>query len=318
MITKWLSKIPHRFVDKGPGFKKFMMDLGWNSSVLALWIFVLYTTSLCLVRGFGISNQIRPLNNRNCTTPPCKKVFHLTFAEKVRIDMLKKHIMNELNIQDKTVQNAKLIEKETKNLPQKDKTPQTQPIQELPEMAEIVSFSEKPENISGRNVLSFSIDVSTKPKEYIEAVSAHLWILMRKRKRGRSRGRKVILRVMKVPNKKDEKFHYLTALRTRVKKTRWQKISLPVTLIQSMLDSKDNALNLRISCKHCGRMVRPVLFRREDKTKNLKNGKIRKRKGKGKRRRRRRRMRNRRTNENNRIQPFLVISTRYRHTFKQS
>lgn len=91
-----------------------------------------------------------------------------------------------------------------------------------------------------------------------------------------------------------------------------------MTLIQSMLDSKDNALNLRISCKHCGRMVRPVLFRREDKTKNLKNGKIRKRKGKGKRRRRRRRMRNRRTNENNRIQPFLVISTRYRHTFKQS
>lgn len=121
-----------------------MMDLGWNSSVLALWIFVFYTISLCFVRGFGISNQIRPLNNRNCTTPPCKKVFHLTFAEKVRIDMLKKHIMNELNIQDKTVQNAKLIEKETKNLPQKDKTPQTQPVQELPEMAEIVSFSEKP------------------------------------------------------------------------------------------------------------------------------------------------------------------------------
>lgn len=143
---------------------------------------------------------------------------------------------------------------------------------------------------------------------------------MRKRKRGRSRGRKVILRVMKVPNKKDEQFHYLTALRTRVKKTRWQKISLPVTLIQSMLDSKDNALNLRISCKHCGRMVRPVLFRREDKIKNLKNGKIRKRKGKGKgkRRRRRRRMRNKRTNGNNRIQPFLVISTRYRHTFQQS
>lgn len=64
--------------------------------------------------------------------------------------MLKKHIMNELNIQDKIqVQNTKLTEKETKNLPKKDKTPQrpqTQPMQEpeLPEMAEIVSFSEKP------------------------------------------------------------------------------------------------------------------------------------------------------------------------------
>lgn len=236
--------------------------------------------------------------------------------------MLKKHIMNELNIQDKTVRNSKFGENEQNtNPPQKGKTQQIQPgpepeETELPEMAEIVSFSEKPENISGRNVLSFSIDVSSKSKEYIEAVSAHLWILMRKRKRGRSRGRKVILRVMKVPNQKDEKFHYLTALRTRVKKTRWQKISLPVTLIQSMLDSKDNALNLRISCKHCGRMVRPVLFRRENKS--LKNGKVRKRKKKGKRRRRRRRMRNKRTNGNNRIQPFLVISTRYRHTFKQS
>lgn len=127
-----------------------MMDLGWKSSVLALWIFVLYTTSVCLVRGFGISNQIRPFNNRNCTTPPYRNVFHLTFAEKVRIDLLKKHIMKELNIQDKIqVQNTKLTEKETKNLPQKDKTPQTpqtQPMREpeLPEMAEIVSFSEKP------------------------------------------------------------------------------------------------------------------------------------------------------------------------------
>lgn len=181
----------------------------------------------------------------------------------------------------------------------------------------LIIFSFFAVNISERNVLSFTIDVSSKPKE-IEAVSAHLWILMRKRKRGRSRGRKVILRVMKVPNQKDQNFHYLTALRTRVKKTRWQKISLPVTLIQSMLDSEDKALNLRISCKHCGRMVRPVLFRRDNKT-LMKNGKVRKRKG-GKRRRRRRRMRmrNKRTNENNRIQPFLVISTRYRHSFKQS
>jgi hypothetical protein len=165
-------------------------------------------------------------------------------------------------------------------------------------------------------VLSFTIDVSSKARE-IEAVSAHLWILMRKRKRGRSKGRKVILRVMKVPNQMDEKFHYLTALRTRVKKTRWQKISLPVTLIQSMLDSKDKSLNLRISCKYCGRMVRPVLFRRRNKQNlTVKNGKIRK--GKKKRRRRRRgRMRNK-SNENNRIQPFLVISTRYRHSYKKS
>lgn len=141
---------------------------------------------------------------------------------------------------------------------------------------------------------------------------------MRKRKRGRSKGRKVILRVMKVPNQKNEKFHYLTALRTRVKKTRWQKISLPVTLIQSMLDSKNKSLNLRISCKFCGRMVRPVLFRRRNKqTLTVKNGKIRRGKKRRRRRRRRGRMRNK-TNENNRIQPFLVISTRYRHSFKKS
>ncbi|XP_022310536.2 uncharacterized protein LOC111115912 isoform X2 [Crassostrea virginica] len=300
------------------------MDLLRKVSVPALWIFFLYSLTLCLAHAFGFPNQISPMS-RNCTQSSCKKVFRLTLAEKVRIDMLKKHIMNELNMHNRTMPRSSSSNKLRVNGNQK--TPQKQENQKtlippetdnfLQEVAEIVSFSEKPLNISERNVLSFTIDVSSKPKE-IEAVSAHLWILMRKRKRGRSRGRKVILRVMKVPNQKDQNFHYLTALRTRVKKTRWQKISLPVTLIQSMLDSEDKALNLRISCKHCGRMVRPVLFRRDNKT-LMKNGKVRKRKG-GKRRRRRRRMRmrNKRTNENNRIQPFLVISTRYRHSFKQS
>lgn len=56
------------------------------------------------------------------------------------------------------------------------------------------------ENIFGRNVFLFSIDVSIKLKEYIEVVSVYLWILMRKWKRGRFWGRKVILRVMKVFN----------------------------------------------------------------------------------------------------------------------
>ncbi|XP_062613615.1 uncharacterized protein LOC134275334 isoform X2 [Saccostrea cucullata] len=289
------------------------MDFKGKVSVTGIWIFLLYTTTVCVTRAFRFPQNSSPLK-RNCSlSSPCKRVFELTFAEKVRIDMLKKHIMNELNIQDNSVKGSNRgTVKKTKD---QDVPPKPEPESFLQEMAEIVSFSEKPENISERNVLSFTIDVSTKPRQ-IEAVSAHLWILMRKRKRGRSKGRKVILRVMKVPNQKEEKFHYLTALRTRVKKSRWQKISLPVTLIQSMLDSKDKALNLRISCKFCGRMVRPVLFRRENKNLTMKNGKTRRGK---KRRRRRRRMRNKKTNnENNRIQPFLVISTRYRHTFKKS
>ncbi|XP_061185666.1 uncharacterized protein LOC133193741 [Saccostrea echinata] len=312
MVPKWPSKSPFMLVDSLYRFRGLEMDLKGKVSVAGIWIFLLYATTVCVTRAFRFPKTSSPIK-RNCSSlSPCKRVFQLTFAEKVRIDMLKKHIMNELNIQDNTVKgsnNGILRKQQDQSVP-----PKPEPESFLQEMAEIVSFSEKPENISERNVLSFTIDVSTKPKQ-IEAVSAHLWILMRKRKRGRSKGRKVILRVMKVPNQKDEKFHYLTALRTRVKKSRWQKISLPVTLIQSMLDSKDKALNLRISCKYCGRMVRPVLFRREDKNLTMKNGKTRRGK---KRRRRRRRMRNRKTNENNRIQPFLVISTRYRHTFKKS
>jgi hypothetical protein len=70
-------------------------------------------------------------------------VFELTFAEKVRIDMLKKYIMTELNMQDKFVKAdsnaAKLRKKEVQKARQKE-----EPESFLQEMAEIVSFSEKP------------------------------------------------------------------------------------------------------------------------------------------------------------------------------
>ena len=127
------------------------MDLLRKVSVPALWIFFLYSLTLCLAHAFGFPNQISPMG-RNCTQSSCKKVFRLTLAEKVRIDMLKKHIMNELNMHNRTMPRSSSSNKLRVNGNQK--TPQKQENQKtlippetdnfLQEVAEIVSFSEKP------------------------------------------------------------------------------------------------------------------------------------------------------------------------------
>ncbi|XP_021353517.1 uncharacterized protein LOC110450363 [Mizuhopecten yessoensis] len=170
-------------------------------------------------------------------------------------------------------------------------------------------------NLSARDVLSFTIDVTNNPGP-LEALSAHLWILMRKRKRKNNRGKKIFLEVLSIDDN-DADYEVLTSLITRVKKTRWQKVSLPVTFIQSLLDSNTRRLRLRITCRRCGKVVRPVLFK---KHKNLRKKSRRKTLKKEKRRSHQKRqaaeMRrlNRRSRRHERIPPFLVISTRYKHT----
>ena len=154
-------------------------------------------------------------------------------------------------------------------------------------------------------------------------MSAHLFILLRKRRRKMRKGKLVTLQVQKIPDNSSS-YDFLTIVRTRVKKTRWQKISLPVTLIQSMLDSKNRSLQLRIICKRCGKAVKPVLRRsdgRKFRRRNRKRNKIgktnkskgnKKRKVRGKQKKRKiRHLRSRKSRGGQSIRPFLVISTRY-------
>ncbi|KAK3109045.1 hypothetical protein FSP39_021782 [Pinctada imbricata] len=165
--------------------------------------------------------------------------------------------------------------------------------------------------VQKKNVLTFTVNVNNN-QGTLEALGAHLFILLRKRRRKPRRGKTITLQVMKVADNSSN-YDFLTIVRTRVKKTRWQKISLPVTLIQSLLESNRKTLQLKVMCKRCGKSVKPVLKRGTGRNR------LRRRRGKLKKKKQRKSRKNKRKNKKktrsgktrDSIRPFLVISTRY-------
>lgn len=164
------------------------------------------------------------------------------------------------------------------------------------------------------DVVSFVIDNNSRPGP-LEAMSADLWIRVfvrkRKNRRRKSRGKKIKLHVVRV-NGTGSRKDILTTLMTRVKKTRWQKLDLPITFIQSLLDSRQHILQLRINCEACGRRIQPILNykwkrfrRRRKKVKRDNRNKNKANKLTSKRRKRLRDFRNQAK------PPFLVIRTRH-------
>ncbi|OWF50456.1 hypothetical protein KP79_PYT19381 [Mizuhopecten yessoensis] len=270
----------------------------------------------------GRDMQYSPETRSNCTRN-CghRKGFQIKLNEMIHIRRLKNLIIKNLGLSTnekgdvKTPFDTPSLTRNSNTTPKSDKKKKQHQKKETSYIRELVSFSEKAGNLSARDVLSFTIDVTNNPGP-LEALSAHLWILMRKRKRKNNRGKKIFLEVLSIDDN-DADYEVLTSLITRVKKTRWQKVSLPVTFIQSLLDSNTRRLRLRITCRRCGKVVRPVLFK---KHKNLRKKSRRKTLKKEKRRSHQKRqaaeMRrlNRRSRRHERIPPFLVISTRYKHT----
>jgi hypothetical protein len=154
----------------------------------------------------------------------------------------------------------------------------------------------------------------------MKAVSAHLWILV-SRCKTKSRGKKILLKVSEV-NSVGQRTNRLTSLRTRVKKTRWQRISLPLTLVQHLLETSRRTLQLRVTCIGCGKVVRPVIhwdksFRRSQRRSCKRHRRVRGLKEglpRARGRQRKREMKYLKEGghlNNKRPQPFLLIRARY-------
>ncbi|XP_060076809.1 uncharacterized protein LOC132556414 [Ylistrum balloti] len=265
------------------------------------------------------SHGSRPNCTRNCGH---KKGLQTQFNEMLHIERLKNIIMRKLGLQMneegdvQTPFHTPPLTRNSNTNPKSEKRKRQHTKKEtsyIRDFSEIISFSEKAGNVSEKDVLSFTIDVTNNPGP-LEALSAHLWILMRKRKRKNNRGKKIFLEVLRKDDD-DTGHEVLTSLITRVKKTRWQKVSLPVTFIQSLLDSNKRRLQLRIRCRRCGKVVRPVLFRKHKnlkrKSQKLSVPKVRKR---SRQKRKLRKLHRRTRKRERRTRPFLVINTRYKLT----
>ena len=138
----------------------------------------------------------------------------------------------------------------------------------------------------------------------MEAVGASLLLYIDRRRKIRKggKGKKILLTV--TDNDKESNYEeILTYLRTRVKRRRWKKLSLPLSVAKTFLDSGDRGLSFKVNCVGCGRLVQ-VVFSNTPHTRKSKDRKQQRRHGSGNK------SKSRRRKDRASTRPILVISTR--------
>ncbi|XP_045169926.2 uncharacterized protein LOC123532534 [Mercenaria mercenaria] len=206
--------------------------------------------------------NMEKLRRSNCTT--CKESLVMNVQEVLpRLTLIKQRILNAIgrnpvsqNDLSNDVDNI-----ETRHAPDVP----DQPITPKPQrrigyrLNEIISYSKPANSDHEGNVLEFSLQRS-KQSENAEALGASLLLYVDRRRKIRKggKGKKIVLKVSQF-NRNNSTWQNLAVLRTRVKKRRWKRISLPVKAAQQLLDSEQGSLDLKISCIGCGRLVDLVL-----------------------------------------------------------
>lgn len=97
-----------------------------------------------------------------------------------------------------------------------------------------------------------------------KVTGGHLYIYIIKK--GKSKQKRLKLRVSTIkPNGRNK---VISKLRVRVKSTMWQKMPLPISIIEKFTKSRDSTLKLCIRCKRCNKNYKIYGKRRSDKLRN--------------------------------------------------
>ncbi|KAL3832459.1 hypothetical protein ACJMK2_024100 [Sinanodonta woodiana] len=255
-----------------------------------------------------------PTRLTNCTN--CLDKLQRNIEELSRIDIIRRRILGSIGRspsawnqkpQDTNINATNDNRVDTRNMLRVQDDPPKPVRQEIkPEVQEIISYSELSDN-NADNILTFKIHTKSNT-ENTEAVGAHLWILVHRKRHARrgNKGKKIFLQVSEVNTNvvtHTNRTDVLTYLRTRVKNTRWQKVSLPLSIANSVVEQKKKTLNLKVTCFGCGRLVQLILH---EESNDISDGSGHRRR---KHRKTKKRLRNSRTVATN---PFLVISTRHK------
>ena len=112
----------------------------------------------------------------------------------------------------------------------------------------------------------------------------------------------------------------IALLKVFVRRTKWQKLIIPTSVIQEVVDSTSRVLPMRIACENCSKSIRPVAVRKVRRKKARKSRRnvdavqksMRQRRKSAARRERR--LRKQRAKVGGKVrkkkQPFLIITTR--------
>ncbi|XP_041367488.1 uncharacterized protein LOC121382076 [Gigantopelta aegis] len=267
----------------------------WSRVVLAYCCLLLLLAAYCT--GLPVAGTFNlPANTKDCAD--CRKPLGAKILHIQRLQRIKQQILLALGL--KQDRNVNTIPSLSSNLRSIDGKHDGGLIDENVTKSKTTnsggplffSVSEKLGEKENAGLVQFVINTGNHHDD-LEVLSAHLWLLIKKRGT-RKRGRKIVLKVFQVTGDGQT---LLTYLRTRVKKTRWQKLSLPISLIQQLLAPPQGKLKLRIACKRCGRRIKVVLPKHKKHVNAIRSPlrqlKSSRHKSKGKKR-----------------LPFLVINTR--------
>ncbi|XP_076461573.1 uncharacterized protein LOC143294045 [Babylonia areolata] len=132
-----------------------------------------------------------------------------------------------------------------------------------PSFLPVFVFSKSP----GNNVLEFELNrnrTSNMP-DTMAKVNLYLYVWKQRESRRSRRNRRrskrhrfIRLRVFQV-NERNRKKKRIAELRKRVHRSHWHRLSLPVSLVQSMWQAHNGTLKLRVKCKRCSDKVRLVM-----------------------------------------------------------
>lgn len=138
-------------------------------------------------------------------------------------------------------------------------------------------------------------------------LSAYLLLFIERTKHitSRGKGKRILLEISKLEN--NTYWKHLTYLRTRIRCTNWKRVSLPVTVASQLLTSGSRSLDLKVTCKGCGRLVRLVLSKASNEKHKVSKDRPGSRNVQCKFHKKRRKAKNKR-----RGAPVLVLSTRQR------
>ncbi|KAK6166471.1 hypothetical protein SNE40_023153 [Patella caerulea] len=218
---------------------------------------------LLLLMATKLSSALFPGGVRNCTGSQCDNPLRSNLKQIQRLHRIKQHILLALGFQADQPNNKKPPVQSNSTFKNNVSINLSNGSNHDTRAAAIISYSESVgEKKKKRSILQFVINTGSN-QTHLEVVSAHLWLLVKKRK-SKKNSKTIVLKVFKIQHKHKSQ---LTYLRTRVKKTRWQKLSLPISLVQELVKPPQGRLQLKIECRRCGRAVKIVLPKRGSKNK---------------------------------------------------
>ena len=124
-------------------------------------------------------------------------------------------------------------------------------------------------SLNGDTVLRFGFQKYTKQDAEVLNASLLVFVGRRRRRKKMSKGKIITIGISVFKGDNSTKpWQLVTLLRTRVRRRKWKRISLPVSIGQQLLSSKSRSLKLKVNCRGCGRLVKLGSSKQQSKYKN--------------------------------------------------